>query len=99
MDKEANKQKKNTKDPNVHYNRLYQIRMHQESLEKDRKKNLKKIENQKKFPPIGLEIITKIIYNQNATILDNFKNKNQYLKFSYCVPDLTTNPHLEDLQI
>jgi hypothetical protein len=60
-------------------NRLDQIRARQKQLEKDYLKTQKEKQIFKSFPPIGRDIVSKIIMNQNR-ILVNLLNKKKNKK-------------------
>lgn len=82
-------------------NRLDQIRLRQEQLEKDHQKTLKEKHFFKSFPPIGREIVSKIIMNQNKTLVNHPNQKEsleKYLKTTYCVPTMTKNKYQEETQ-
>ena len=98
LERHLYKQKmRNKRGDDKHHNRLYQIRLRLKDLETIKLKNQSVFDNKKIYPPIRMDILGKIIFNQNAILLEKLK-KDLYHKSNYCIPEITTSKEKEDKQ-
>lgn len=91
-------------------NRLDQIRSRQKQLKEDKIRTEKEKLFFQGFPPIGRDIVSRIVFNQNKLLISEEKNYNNlernlennplksHLHTSYCVPTLTKHTYQEETQ-